>query len=72
MSATIIDLRSRQDVTQPPRATPHAEGSAMAELRRARLRIAQLEARLTKAMRDSLVNFNRARDAERRLEELTQ
>ena len=37
------------------------------ELRRARIRIAQLEASLTEAMRDSLTNFNRARAAERTL-----
>lgn len=41
------------------------------ELRRARIRIAQLEASLSEAMRDSLANFNRARDAERSLEELS-
>lgn len=40
------------------------------ELRRARIRIAQLEASLSEAMRDSLANFNRARDAERSLAEL--
>ena len=39
------------------------------ELRRARIRIAQLEASLTEAMRDSLTNFNRARAAERTLAE---
>ena len=41
------------------------------DLRRARVRIAQLEACLAKVMRDNLVNFNRARDAERRLLERT-
>ena len=40
------------------------------ELRRARIRIAQLEASLTEAMRDNLANFNRAREAERRLEKV--
>ncbi|MEM6660849.1 MAG: hypothetical protein AAF666_01610 [Pseudomonadota bacterium] len=43
----------------------------MSELRRARVRIVQLERNLTEAMRDSLTHFNRARDAERRLEELS-
>ena len=43
-------------------------GSLMLELRRARIRIAQLEASLTEAMRDNLANFNRAREAERKLE----
>lgn len=71
MSATIIELRPRQGTVPMPRATPHAEAAALAELRRARIRIAQLEASLTQAMRDSLVNFNRARAAERRVEELT-
>lgn len=42
----------------------------MLELRRARIRISQLETSLTEAMRDNLANFNRAREAERRLEEL--
>ncbi|MEL7470811.1 MAG: hypothetical protein ACFB03_06295 [Paracoccaceae bacterium] len=41
--------------------------TTLAELRRARIRIAQLEASLTEAMRDSLANFNRARDAEQML-----
>ena len=69
MSATIISLPRRTNHTDR-RATEDAEGSAMSELRRARIRIAQLESNLTQAMRDSLANFNRARDAERRLRDL--
>lgn len=40
------------------------------DLKRARVRIAQLEASLTQAMRDNLANFNRAREAERKLKTL--
>lgn len=69
MSATIIDLASRH-VRRTARATRDAEASAISELRRARIRIAQLEASLTQAMRDNLTNFNRAKDAERELETL--
>ena len=67
MSATIIPLPSGPDgkLTAETRPDP-----LMLELRRARIRIAQLEASLTEAMRDNLANFNRARQAERRLEEL--
>ncbi|MEM7190142.1 MAG: hypothetical protein AAF439_11070 [Pseudomonadota bacterium] len=71
MSAKVIDLSSRQNLAEIPRATEDAEEAAISELRRARVRIMQLERNLTKAMRDSLSNFNRAREAERRLEELT-
>lgn len=69
MSATIIDMTHRLS-RQSLRATSDAESSALSELRRARIRIAQLEANLTQAMRDSLDHFNRARDAEQRLAEL--
>ncbi len=69
MTATVISLQSKRP--QLGRIPPEdAKSSMLVELRRARIRIAQLEACLTKAMRDSLVNFDRARDAERRLEEL--
>ena len=67
MSATIVSL---------PRHHPQGGGaedpnaSLFVELRRARIRIAQLEASLTETMRDNLANYNRARDAERRLEKL--
>ena len=70
MTATIIDLASRHSVRTPQR-TADAEESALVELRRARIRIAQLEASLTQAMRDNLTNFNRARAAERQLEDLS-
>ena len=70
MTATVIALHPRHP--QPTRIPPEiAEQSMIVELRRARIRIAQLEASLTRAMRDSLTNFNRARDAERRLDDLT-
>ena len=68
MSATIISLPSHH-----PRETgsDDPDSSMFVELRRARIRIAQLEASLTEALRDNLANYNRARDAERRLEELS-
>ncbi|MFK7942944.1 MAG: hypothetical protein AB8B85_08555 [Paracoccaceae bacterium] len=67
MSATIIPLPGFCEVNsnQEP-----ASGPLKMELRRARIRIAQLETSLTEAMRDNLSNFNRARDAERQLKEL--
>ncbi len=71
MSAKIISLPFVKP-GDAQRAAAHPEvQSTNAELRRARIRIAQLEASLSEAMRDSLANFNRARDAERSLEELT-
>lgn len=67
MSATIIPMpglpEGNADLLE--QAEP-----LMLELRRARIRISQLETSLTEAMRDNLANFNRAREAERRLEEL--
>lgn len=66
MSAKIISLPFRRHAAQPGGA---AKDDARLELRRARIRIAQLEASLTQAMRDSLTNFNRAREAERALAE---
>ena len=67
MSATIIPMPGlpEGDADLLEKAEP-----LMLELRRARIRIAQLETSLTEAMRDNLANFNRAREAERRLEEL--
>ncbi len=70
MSATIIELSERRGLNTAARAVPNVERSAIGELRRARLRIAQLERNLTTAMRDSLSNYKRACDAERRLEDV--
>ena len=67
MSAKIIVLNPHL-ARAPGRAVSDAETSALAELRRARIRIAQLESSLTQAMQDSLKHFNRAREAERMLE----
>ena len=67
MSATIITLPRHHPSSD---TTSDRDGSLFVELRRARIRIAPLEASLTEAMRDNLANFNRARDAERRLEEM--
>ena len=70
MTAKIISLPTPERVTDAV-VLEHREGqSVMSELRRARIRIAQLEASLSEAMRDSLANFNRARDAERSLEQM--
>ena len=66
MSAKIISLPFRAHTIQ---LGENAQDDARLELRRARIRIAQLEASLTQAMRDSLTNFNRARKAERALAE---
>ena len=68
MSAKIISLPFADRVEK--RDVEEHDTSQSQELRRARIRIAQLEASLSEAMRDSLVNFNRARDAERSLAEL--
>ena len=70
MTAMIIDLAQRREIATVRNDAARAEASAMIELRRARLRIAQLERNLTQAMRDSLTNYERARKAERRLAEL--
>jgi len=69
MSAKIISLpfAHRPDSANAQRQN---ENTAADELRRARIRIAQLEASLSEAMRDSLANFNRARNAEQTLERL--
>lgn len=48
----------------------NARQSLQAELRRARIRIAQLETSLEEAMRDNLANYNRAREAERLLDQM--
>ncbi len=70
MTATVISLPSRR---QPPasRDDPAADDQALrAELRRARIRIAQLEASLAEALRDNVAHFDRARESELRLMEL--
>lgn len=69
MSATIIRMPGMPEAQPMPETQAVPEG-LMTELRRARIRIAQLESSLTEAMRDNLANFNRAREAEQRLKEL--
>lgn len=70
MTATIITMPRQTSETRL--AAPRCEqDSVMVELRRARIRIAQLEASLTETMRDNLANYNRAREAERALEDAT-
>jgi hypothetical protein len=70
MTATVIRLPRRPGClpTQPP---GEAEDRALkSELRRARIRIAQLEASLAEALRDNVMHFERARAAEQRVAEL--
>ena len=67
MSARIIPLPGYQGERERAVAMPEPPN---AQLRRAHVRIAQLESSLMDAMRDNLANFNRAREAERLLEEL--
>ena len=69
MTANVIYLPGWNDRHSGDRATGSEEKKVRNELRRARIRIAQLEASLTQAMCDNLANFVRARDAERLLAE---
>lgn len=71
MSAKIISLPFPDRSEDRTMSEQQECRTTTTELRRARIRIAQLEASLSEAMRDSLANFNRARDAERSLEELS-
>lgn len=70
MTATVISL-PRRPGCMPTHSQEGAEERALrAELRRARIRIAQLESSLTEALRDNVLHFERARDAEQRLADL--
>jgi hypothetical protein len=70
MTATVISLPRRPGHT-PARPMEGAQERALrAELRRARIRIAQLEASLTEALRDNVLHFERARTAEQRVADL--
>lgn len=71
MAATIIDLNTGQEASVDASAQPGPGAGTEIELRRARRRIAQLEKDLARVTRESLEIFNRAREAERRLRELT-
>lgn len=71
MSAKIIELAGRSDLRTAARPADSNQ-RLVGELRRARMRIAQLERSLTVAIQDSLTNYNRAREAERRLEAVRQ
>ncbi len=70
MTATVIRLPRRPGWMPAQPVEDAEERSLRAELRRARVRIAQLEASLTEAMRDNVHHFERARAAEQRLAEL--
>jgi hypothetical protein len=70
MTATVIRL-PRRPGCMPAQPQEDAEARALrAELRRARVRIAQLESSLTEALRDNVQHFERARAAEQRLADL--
>ena len=70
MTATVIRL-PRRPGCMPAQPQEGAEERALrAELRRARIRIAQLESSLTEALRDNVQHFERARATEQRLAEL--
>jgi hypothetical protein len=70
MTATVISLASRRQHCLPSESAGAGERALRAELRRARIRIAQLESSLTEALRDNVAHFERAREAEARLAEL--
>ncbi len=69
MTALIIPLPGSASKNTPA-ANRRLPEPPTVELRRARIRIAQLEASLSQAMRDNLANYNRAREAERELARL--
>lgn len=70
MSATVISLANRRQRVQTHDSASAGDRALRAELRRARIRIAQLEASLTEALRDNVTHFERAREAETRLADL--
>lgn len=70
MTATVISLPRRSGRTSAPAMERDDERALRAELRRARIRIAQLEASLAEALRDNIQHFERARAAEQRVAEL--
>jgi hypothetical protein len=69
MTATVIRL-PRRPGHLPAQPSPAEDRALRAELRRARIRIAQLEASLAEALRDNVLHFDRARNAEQRLADL--
>jgi NADP-dependent 3-hydroxy acid dehydrogenase YdfG len=70
MTATVISLPGRRQRTMPRDAAAASDRALRAELRRARIRIAQLEASLAEALRDNVAHHDRAREAELRLADL--
>jgi hypothetical protein len=70
MSATVISLPRRPGCMPAQAMDGREERALRAELRRARVRITQLEASLTEALRDNVQHFERARAAEQRLADL--
>ncbi len=71
MTAEIIQLSPRQDPAgsgEQANAMTDTKLTITDELRRARIRILQLESSLTAALRDSVRHHDRALGAERRLE----
>ncbi len=70
MTATVISLPSRRQQLAPRDPATANDQALRAELRRARIRIGQLEASLAEALRDNVLHYDRAREAELRLAEL--
>ena len=70
MTATVISLPCRPGRPSMQPSTAAEDRALRTELRRARIRIAQLEASLAEALRDNVMHFERARQAEQRLAEL--
>ena len=72
MDTSVVELSTRAELLGARVAeeeAARAENALKSELRRARRRIAQLERNLLTAMRDSVQNYRRAEEAERRLAE---
>lgn len=70
MTAEIIPLGTRHSAQHIDSECEQAAPDERMELRRARIRILQLEASLTSALRDAVQHHNRAQQAELKLREL--
>jgi hypothetical protein len=70
MTATVISLYRGPDHLPVPTSAETEARALRGELRRARTRIAQLEASLAEVLRDNVVHFERARKAEQDLTDL--
>jgi len=70
MAAEIIQFMKHKGAGAQRRDAASRRFEESPDLRRARIRILQLEASLTAALRDSVRHHDRAQDAERRLREI--